>query len=377
MSTQGQGDGGVYFSTLGPCSYELGKCEYEYNLIKDCYGIGRMADYEGQGRLSAVFVAACHPSILQPAPGGRDRAKVVTKSDFAAFSLPHVDGNYFLRPDRILGVFYIDPNNQPRSGSSNVSNPLIIREKEADLAGIDIIQKSLEKQTETFNEVMAISSTLLLSQNNESFRNGNYDDDVGENLSESEVYNVGGSGDGFSLNLNDQTISNSAASSEKELTAMMNGHPLEHQKRNSIELKKKASAVDISNARMNSQRNAGLASGRGWAALRNKVKEAQHQADNSETRRTSQENALVLAGGRRHRSSTESTSQFPGFDAKDFESSRLSAPSISTNAFHQYSTSTPVVPPAPSPPPPPSSSSSIDPQTTVSGSDNDDTFSML
>jgi hypothetical protein len=257
-----------------------------------------MAEYEGQGRLSAVFVAACHPSILQPAPGGRDRAKVVTKSDFAAFSLPHVDGNYFLRPDRILGVFYIDPNNQPRSGSSNVSNPLIIREKEADLAGIDIIQKSLEKQTETFNEVMAISSTLLLSQNNESFRNGNYDDDVGENLSESEVYNVGGSGDGFSLNLNDQNISNSAASSEKELTAMMNEHhhSLKLQKRKLIELKKKPPTIDISNARMNSQRNAGLASGRGWAALRNKVKDSQHQAHNSETRRTSQENTLFFSG---------------------------------------------------------------------------------
>jgi hypothetical protein len=36
MSTQGQGDGGVYFSTLGPASYELGTEDYEANIIVDC-----------------------------------------------------------------------------------------------------------------------------------------------------------------------------------------------------------------------------------------------------------------------------------------------------------------------------------------------------
>ena len=35
MSTQGQGDGGVYFSTLGPCSYNLGGEDYEENIIVD------------------------------------------------------------------------------------------------------------------------------------------------------------------------------------------------------------------------------------------------------------------------------------------------------------------------------------------------------
>jgi hypothetical protein len=33
MSTQGQGDGGVYFSTLGPASYDLGTPDYEKNII--------------------------------------------------------------------------------------------------------------------------------------------------------------------------------------------------------------------------------------------------------------------------------------------------------------------------------------------------------
>ena len=32
MSTQGQGDGGVYFSTLGPASYKIGTDNYEDNI---------------------------------------------------------------------------------------------------------------------------------------------------------------------------------------------------------------------------------------------------------------------------------------------------------------------------------------------------------
>ncbi len=32
MSTQGQGDGGVYFSVLGPASYKIGTRNYEENI---------------------------------------------------------------------------------------------------------------------------------------------------------------------------------------------------------------------------------------------------------------------------------------------------------------------------------------------------------
>ena len=34
MSTQGQGDGGVYFSVLGPASYKIGTRNYEDNISK-------------------------------------------------------------------------------------------------------------------------------------------------------------------------------------------------------------------------------------------------------------------------------------------------------------------------------------------------------
>lgn len=39
------------------------------------------------------------------APGGRDNAKMVPRSTFNDLMLPQFDGSYFLRPDRILGVF--------------------------------------------------------------------------------------------------------------------------------------------------------------------------------------------------------------------------------------------------------------------------------
>lgn len=48
MSTQGQGDGGVYLSTLGPVSYGVGTQQYEENIVLDCFGTERLAEYKGQ-----------------------------------------------------------------------------------------------------------------------------------------------------------------------------------------------------------------------------------------------------------------------------------------------------------------------------------------
>ena len=64
MSTQGQGDGGVYFSTLGPASYGLGSPEYEANIIVDCFGKERLEEYIGKGKLDLVFVYGVDPKVL-------------------------------------------------------------------------------------------------------------------------------------------------------------------------------------------------------------------------------------------------------------------------------------------------------------------------
>ena len=37
----------------------------------------------------------------------------MSKATFSALSLPHPDGNFFLRPDRILGMFVFDPDAAP------------------------------------------------------------------------------------------------------------------------------------------------------------------------------------------------------------------------------------------------------------------------
>jgi hypothetical protein len=65
MSTQGQGDGGVYVSTQGPASYDLGSDEYEDNIIKDCFGVERIDEYRGKGKLDVIIVYGCAPDILQ------------------------------------------------------------------------------------------------------------------------------------------------------------------------------------------------------------------------------------------------------------------------------------------------------------------------
>jgi hypothetical protein len=64
MSTQGQGDGGVYVSTQGPASYGLGSADYEVNIIKDCFGVERINEYKGKGKLDVVLIYGCCGSLL-------------------------------------------------------------------------------------------------------------------------------------------------------------------------------------------------------------------------------------------------------------------------------------------------------------------------
>jgi hypothetical protein len=50
---------------------------------------------------------------------------MILKSSFEKFSLPDADGDYFLRPDRILGAFIIDPNILMLNGSKTEHHVLL------------------------------------------------------------------------------------------------------------------------------------------------------------------------------------------------------------------------------------------------------------
>lgn len=110
MSTQGQGDGGVYFSVRGPTSYGLGTDKYEENIIVDCFGESRLHEYRGKHKLDVVFVYGASKEALTQAPGGRDNAFMASKALFEKFSLPAPDGSFLLRPDRIVGIFVLNPS---------------------------------------------------------------------------------------------------------------------------------------------------------------------------------------------------------------------------------------------------------------------------
>ena len=91
----------------------MGSSDYEDNVIKDCFGVERLAEYRGKSRLDAVVVYGICPKVLEQAPGGREHAKMVPKMLFKDLSLEDEDGSFYLRADAILGIFIIDSLHPP------------------------------------------------------------------------------------------------------------------------------------------------------------------------------------------------------------------------------------------------------------------------
>jgi len=105
--------GGVNVSMKSPLSYGLGQDSYESNLIKDLYGINIKDDplfthQSIEGDLDVCIVYGCPSCVLDQIPGAMQHSKMFSKSVFMKFSLGDRDGNYFLRPDRILGAFVVN-----------------------------------------------------------------------------------------------------------------------------------------------------------------------------------------------------------------------------------------------------------------------------
>jgi hypothetical protein len=177
MSTQGQGDGGVYLSTQGPSSYNLGSPEYEDNIIIDCFGKERLEEYRGKHKLDVCFVYGVNPKCVEQAPGGRENAKVVSKVLFEGFSTPGSDGSYYLRPDFIKAALLID------GSSSYPANPEeaveeLEKEKTNDIenqAKLKLVEKDLKtnsSNTKHVRRMITVKSSSMLSDSS-----GRDDDD--------------------------------------------------------------------------------------------------------------------------------------------------------------------------------------------------------
>ena len=91
------------------------------------------------------LVYGAEPRILQQAPGGRENAKMIGKQIFGNFSLPQSDGNYFLRPDRILGAFLLDPANPIVGGGDEASKEAMAAEKARDATVKEALGQVQEK----------------------------------------------------------------------------------------------------------------------------------------------------------------------------------------------------------------------------------------
>jgi hypothetical protein len=163
-------DGGCYFSVLSPCSYDVGAVDYEENIIVDCFGVERLEEYRGKGRLDLCLVYGAEPRVLSLAPGGRDNAVMVTKATFHALSLPDKDGNYFLRPDRILGAFLFD-HRAPPSGLEEAQHA-VKKEVELDAAtkeSIGDLRLSFCAHGEAVRQVFVASQQSSRAQSSASF----------------------------------------------------------------------------------------------------------------------------------------------------------------------------------------------------------------
>ena len=102
------------------------------------------------------LVYGTEPRILQQAPGGRENAKMVGKQIFENFSLPLDDGNYFLRPDRILGAFLLDPANPIVGSDDAMDQEALAAEKAKDATVKEVlgqVQEKMKQHRENVEEV--------------------------------------------------------------------------------------------------------------------------------------------------------------------------------------------------------------------------------
>ena len=139
-------NGGVCFSALSPASYDLGCSEYEANLIADLEGPDKVDEMSGAHKFDLCFVYAAEPRMLRRACEGRDTVKIIPHNFFETFAEQGPKSSkdsFWLRPDRIVASFKLDPTQPPKHYVLNIGG--MQAEKEMDkilmrkLAAVDAV----------------------------------------------------------------------------------------------------------------------------------------------------------------------------------------------------------------------------------------------
>jgi len=100
---------------------------------------------------------------------------MVSKSTFRTFSLEHANGNYFLRPDYILGVFHVDHNRRLPFDIEVLAQCQIEKTKENNVLNDLLKKETMKKHNNLFRVDMAIdqlwnNETRTLSRNRNSMQ---------------------------------------------------------------------------------------------------------------------------------------------------------------------------------------------------------------
>ena len=190
--------GGIYFSSLGPCSHGLGGPEhsatgelhaYQEALVKDCFGVHRMHEFKGTSKLAAVLVYALPASILSV---GRSSNELLVSHELLK-DLSMTDGspakNYFLPASAVVGAFLIDPRRPMRfsaaSGPAAQGEVAADRRSQAKLqAAFLALEKNDDGAYDAANAVGSVSAQATLLQLAAEGEDDDDDDDGFEDVGE-------------------------------------------------------------------------------------------------------------------------------------------------------------------------------------------------
>lgn len=103
---------------------------------------------------------------------------MVTKSNFGTFSLADSSGNYFLRPDRIMAAFYVNPSKLPKADEKELLK--LKNELNGDLLSIRQLKETENKLNFNFTRISSKIALLTESSKTEEDVEGGVKAEEGE-----------------------------------------------------------------------------------------------------------------------------------------------------------------------------------------------------